>query len=158
MIVRCWWAPVLISVLLLVLLCLSLLSLPQDGLDRIEEENRKKMLDDLNSEHRLNTNQLVAKLASVALLPPPHPADPLCTPPPDTQAITCRGETGLLGERLTKPNKVAMMILFAFEADTLEIMLRDSQDILDYIFIVESTKTHKKVNRLYAEFQSTYGI
>ena len=37
------------------------------------------------------------------------------------------------------------MILFAFEVDTLEIALKEQMDVLDKIFIVESTVTHKGV-------------
>jgi hypothetical protein len=36
-------------------------------------------------------------------------------------------------------------MLFGFEADTLEIALRDQLDLVDWFFIVESTVTHKGV-------------
>ena len=38
------------------------------------------------------------------------------------------------------------MILFAFEVDTLEIALKEQQDMVDKIFIVESSVSHKGVN------------
>ena len=38
-----------------------------------------------------------------------------------------------------------MMVLFAFEVDVLEILLRDSLDLLDKLFIVEAEVTHKGV-------------
>ena len=37
------------------------------------------------------------------------------------------------------------MILFSFEVDTLEIALREIQDVVDHIFIVESSYTHRGV-------------
>ena len=37
------------------------------------------------------------------------------------------------------------MMLFSFEADTLEISLREIQDVVDHIFIVESSRTHRGV-------------
>ena len=37
------------------------------------------------------------------------------------------------------------MILFSFEVDTLEISLREIQDVVDHIFIVESSITHRGV-------------
>ena len=37
------------------------------------------------------------------------------------------------------------MVLFGFEVDTLEIALREQSDLVDRIFVVESTLTHKGV-------------
>ena len=36
-----------------------------------------------------------------------------------------------------------MMVLFGFEVDTLEILLREVKDLVDVLFIVEATHTHK---------------
>ena len=38
------------------------------------------------------------------------------------------------------------MTQFSFEADTLEIMLREQQDLVDFIFIVEGSATHRGVS------------
>ena len=38
------------------------------------------------------------------------------------------------------------MILFGFEVDTLEIALKEQQDLVDKIFIVESSASHKGVS------------
>ena len=45
-----------------------------------------------------------------------------------------------------------MMVLFAFEVDVLEILLRDSLDLLDKLFIVEAEVTHKGVSSLPPSF------
>ena len=37
------------------------------------------------------------------------------------------------------------MMLFSFEVDTLEISLRETHDVVDHIFIVESSRTHRGV-------------
>ena len=37
------------------------------------------------------------------------------------------------------------MILFGFEVDTLEIALREQLGLVDKVFIVESSWTHKQV-------------
>ena len=37
------------------------------------------------------------------------------------------------------------MFLFGFEVDTLEIALREQQDLVDKIFLVESSATHRGV-------------
>ena len=37
------------------------------------------------------------------------------------------------------------MIIFSFEVDTLEIALKEQQDMVDKIFLVESSATHKGV-------------
>lgn len=39
------------------------------------------------------------------------------------------------------------MILFSFEVDTLEIALQEQQDLVDMIFIVESSISHKRVRK-----------
>ena len=39
------------------------------------------------------------------------------------------------------------MVLFAFEVDTLEIALMQQQDLVDKIFIVESSASHKGVRQ-----------
>ena len=55
-------------------------------------------------------------------------------------------DLGLSGEMLKNPRKLVLMILFSFESDTLEIGLHDWLDLVDYVFIVEATKTHKGVS------------
>ena len=51
------------------------------------------------------------------------------------------------GRTLPASRKVVLMILFSFEVDTLEISLREQQDDLDMIFIVESTVSHRGVSK-----------
>ena len=38
------------------------------------------------------------------------------------------------------------MFLFGFELDVLEIALREQQDLVDKIFLVESSATHRGVS------------
>ena len=57
----------------------------------------------------------------------------------------CTGQSGLTGERLARPRKLVLMFLFGFEVDTLEIALREQQDLVDKIFLVESSATHRGV-------------
>ena len=49
------------------------------------------------------------------------------------------------GNLLEKPRKIILLIVFGFDVDTLEIALREQVNLLDKIFLVESTKTHKGV-------------
>ena len=53
---------------------------------------------------------------------------------------------GLTGALLDSPRKLVLLLLFSFESDILEIALREQQDVVDKIFIVESTVTHKAVS------------
>ena len=60
----------------------------------------------------------------------------------------CSNIPGLTGEILLKPRKLVLMLLFSFEVDTLEISLREQQEMVDKIFIVESSSSHKGVTNL----------
>ena len=44
------------------------------------------------------------------------------------------------------PRRIVLMILFGFEVDTLEIALREQLGLVDKLFIVESSVTHKGVS------------
>ena len=59
---------------------------------------------------------------------------------------TCGDQSGLTGKRLTKPRKIILMFLFGFEADVLEIALRQQHDLVDKIFLVESSTSHRGVS------------
>ena len=49
------------------------------------------------------------------------------------------------GNLLKKPRRLILLIVFGFDVDTLEIALREQESLVDKIFLVESTKTHKGV-------------
>ena len=100
---------------------------------------------DKESKKDTTKGDLVFTLAQVAALPPHVHINQTCFPPPLPRYPACKGETGLTGMRLDKPRKVVLMILFGFEVDTLEIALMEQMDLLDKIFIVESTFTNKGV-------------
>ena len=44
-----------------------------------------------------------------------------------------------------RPRKLVLMFLFSFELDVLEIALKEQQDLVDKIFLVESSVTHRGV-------------
>jgi len=83
----------------------------------------------------------VTSLAALAAVPPPIPPSPSCQPPPLPTEPICN-DTAFSGQRLDKPRKLALMLMFGFEVDTLEVQLRESADLVDVIFIVEATVTH----------------
>ena len=86
----------------------------------------------------------IPSLAAVSAIPPPMQSDPTCHPPPLPAYPEC-DEPGLTGDRLHNPRKLVLMVLFSFEVDTLEIMLKEVQDMVDFIFIVEGSTTHRGV-------------
>ena len=88
-------------------------------------------------------DNLVNVLSVLAALPPPVPPSPLCKAPPVRPPTSC-DDPGL-GELMDTPRHLVTMILFSFEVDTLEIALREMIDIVDVIFLVEATKSHKGV-------------
>ena len=59
----------------------------------------------------------------------------------------CRSQGGLTGELLESPRKIILMMIFSFEVDTLEVALKEQHDMVDKIFIVESSVTYKGVSK-----------
>ena len=59
----------------------------------------------------------------------------------------CRYQGGLSGELLESPRKIILMVIFSFEVDTLEVALKEQQDMVDMIFIVESSVAYKGVSK-----------
>ena len=88
---------------------------------------------------------LIYVLSNISTLPPPVAASSSCLPPALPSIPGCSGEPGLTGEIMKIPRRLGLMILFGFEVDTLEIALREQHHMVDKIFLVESTKTHKGV-------------
>ena len=71
----------------------------------------------------------------------------------------CLGQPGLTGRRFVEPRKLVLLILFGFEVDVLEIALKHQQDLVDKIFLVESTSTHRGVGSVkcrFSEFKFNY--
>jgi len=64
-------------------------------------------------------------------------------PLPDPSLIDCRKypNASFTGLRREKPVRVVHMVLFGFDVDVLEIHLRELYDVVDYFFILESTRT-----------------
>ena len=89
----------------------------------------------------------ISSLAAVSAIPPPVPVNSSCHPPPLPPHPDCDHDPGLTGEHLHQPRKLVLMTLFSFEADTLEIMLREQLDLVDFVFIVEGSVTHRGVGR-----------
>ena len=113
----------------------------------------------------IQIKELFLLLTELALQPPEAPVNQTCKPPELREEIfphppsieykivermsfrepTCATETGFTGRRRSKKASIILMMLFSFEVDTLEISLREIQDVVDHIFIVESSTTHRGV-------------
>jgi hypothetical protein len=91
-------------------------------------------------------SDLVYILSNVSSLPPPTPVSTTCLPPPLPSRPNCSGQPGLSGQIMEQPRRLGLMILFGFEVDTLEIALREQLQLVEKVFLVESTKTHKGVS------------
>ncbi len=85
--------------------------------------------------------------------PPPAPHNATCAAPPVSVPLAgaggdlkfCSGRgTGLKSPARKTPRKIGHMVMFGFEPDTLEVLLREEMDVVDYIFIVEAQRTHQK--------------
>jgi hypothetical protein len=89
----------------------------------------------------------VAGLARVGRVPPPAPANSTCGPPALPQRPVCSGASAFNGTCLSSPRRIACMMQLGFESDTLEIALREVVDVVDVVFLVESTRFHNAVGR-----------
>ena len=131
--------------LLVVVGCLSTLNRPGDVL-RYFNDVLLKYRDMLVHDDAAVYRDLVYVLANVSSLPPPAPVSPSCRPPALPSWPDCSGQPGLTGQIMEHPRRLGLMILFGFEVDTLEIALREQHRMVDKVFLVESTKTHKGVS------------
>ena len=111
----------------------------------------------------LMISSLISILASSAAEPPLVQTNNTCRPDPLPRQVlqlvffmfylimyssrypNCSNQPGLTGKRLNSPRKLFLMFLFSFEVDTLEIALKEQQDMLEKVFLVESTLSHKGV-------------
>ncbi|CAL8127747.1 unnamed protein product [Orchesella dallaii] len=83
------------------------------------------------------SSQLLTKLLPFLVMPPKLEIDSYCPrPPPKFPPYLAECS------KLSEPRKVGVIIQFGFESDTLEIHLNELEDIVDYFFILESTRAH----------------
>ena len=103
----------------------------------------------------VSKERILQELAQVLLVPPPVASNETCAAPPvavpvpgpagEGDAKFCVGRgPGLTGLPRATPRKIGHMVMFGFEPDTLEILLREEMDVVDFIFIVEAQRTHQK--------------
>jgi hypothetical protein len=84
--------------------------------------------------------EMIHVLTPFIIQEPREPILPKCSVPPPLPDIDCSGMPDVFSGRRDKPARVAHMIPFGFEVDVLEIHLRELYDIVDFFFILESTR------------------
>ena len=85
---------------------------------------------------------LVEPLARVAATPTGQ-TNLSCVPLPLPEQPSC-SDSAFKGRRRTRPAKIVLLVLFSFEADLLEIMLREVDGLVHKVVLVESTVGHQK--------------
>eukprot|EP00298_Acanthocystis_sp_HF-20_P015903 c21312_g1_i2.p1 GENE.c21312_g1_i2~~c21312_g1_i2.p1 ORF type:complete len:487 (+),score=205.20 c21312_g1_i2:108-1568(+) len=91
------------------------------------------------------TSDLVHGLSEFIAMEPLVPVDKNCRPEPLTppEQIQCSNYmTGTTGQRRSKPARVGHLIQLGFDIDVLETLLYELDDVVDYFFILESTRSH----------------
>ena len=113
--------------------------------NRVSSENNATSVDT----SKVTMRRLISLLAENAATPPLIPVNSSCVPEPLQQATSsiCLDQPGLTGRRFKEPRRLILLILFGFEVDVLEIALKQQQDLVDKIFLVESTSTHRGVSK-----------
>ena len=95
----------------------------------------------------LGLQRILSMLTSAAAVEPIIAVNTSCSlSPPSPTPPPCSGHTALSGALLDSPRRIVLMIMFGFEVDTLEIALKQQQDLVDKIFILESSFTHRGVS------------
>jgi hypothetical protein len=88
---------------------------------------------------------LLHVLVEYATLEPFIPANTSCNPPPlpaVTAEMCALHPTAFQPGVRATPAKVAHLIQFGMDADTLEVLINELYDVVEYIFITESVRTH----------------
>jgi hypothetical protein len=102
-----------------------------------------------NKEHYITA--LVNVLTDYLVREPTIPINSSCKVPsllePSEINCTIYPKAFASGKMRNKPAKIAHLIQFGFDVDVLEIHLRELYDIVDYFFILESTRSHRKHNK-----------
>lgn len=92
--------------------------------------------------NNVSQSEIIQAMARVARSDPPAAVNESCLPPILEPVPSCLGQPVFTGKTLNATRRILQMIMVSFESDTLEIALRESYDVVDYIFIVESTRIH----------------
>ena len=130
----------------LTLLALALLLFSVMAMESIKATESLEMRGP-SEHHKVNVSirELLSLVGQSATIPPHVPVNKSCEPEDLPRKPTCSGHPGLTGKRLDIPRKIVLLFLFGFEADILEIALKQQHDMVDKIFLVESTQSHRGV-------------
>eukprot|EP01135_Chromosphaera_perkinsii_P011778 Nk52_evm24s2496 gene=Nk52_evmTU24s2496 len=88
---------------------------------------------------------MIDHLLPWVLKAPEVPVNTRCGPPKlktITKEECAKYPHGLTGKLLDKTKKVGVVTMVGFEADVLEIYLQEVYDVVDYVFLIESTIIH----------------
>jgi hypothetical protein len=83
--------------------------------------------------------ELIHFYSEFAIMEPTVPVSPDCQPPELT--LVCEGEA-LTGTARESPVKMAHIIQFGFDVDTLEVLLHELHGVVDHLVLLEATVTH----------------
>ena len=98
-------------------------------------------------EENIYRQKLIDGLQYYAFQEPMIPINKRCQPPPllEPKYINCsKYPNAFLSSKYEKPVKILHAIQLGFDADSLEIHLNELYDVVDYFFILESTRVHCK--------------
>ena len=90
-------------------------------------------------------SHLINQLSAYIIKEPIIPINASCSQPPfvNPSKINCSlYPNAFTGRKRNSTARVAHLIQFGFDVDVLEIHLREIYDVVDYIFIIESTRSH----------------
>ena len=91
------------------------------------------------------TSLWINKLSEYVIKEPIIPISAFCNIPPliNISKLNCSlYPNAFTGQKRNSTARVAYLIQFGFDVDVLEIHLREIYDVVDYIFIIESTRSH----------------
>ena len=116
----------------------------------LSEEVNWGLLTQTNVDTKIIINQIMKVMINFLMIEPLHSINNTCGPdiqdslPITEQTCKDASTTAFSGLLRKTPSKIGIFIQLGFDIDTLEIHLFEVYDIVDFIFIIESTNTHYK--------------
>ena len=111
-------------------------------------DKHQKAFDQGGNQLKKYNEKLLNTLSELMIIEPLVPINESCLPPPLSNPPNCAAYPTIFNSTpLSTSRKVAIVVTFSFEVDTLEIILQQYYDVVDNIVIQEATYSNKGMKK-----------